>query len=699
MSRLAFALVFVLCATPLVAKDFKATVPFLELEQEDGKWHWRHEGDIVAARDLGGTFRQFAAYANEETGWLGLNRRHESQNILVLHVDSRASEVTLWHALRLARESGIRQFAIGDIENANPPERGRAPNILDLDDSYLQIGLGTGAQGGAPILVKLEDSTSGYVFSVSIRDTVHVIADGTAGKTDEIDYDEDDTPEVRERKKDEQRDRVDDLIAAITMAVQLYDGQTGMISILEREVKREPGQIDSMRVEPNAPAQWVWYDIAGRACDGFNEARSKLRKPEVPVLWPFRVKDLAENPDGYIDPSDSGGGPGGKNPYPARRTYKPGERPHEERLLAALNWLKDHQNREGFWSATGFSDDSVRIGARRTFNIDQLRVNDNEGDKGWEATCDIGLTGLALLAYAGAGFDHKFGDYRATCRQGILYLRKVQDNDGCFGPKDDDHFVYNHAICAMAMAEMYGLSNDLVLKPIVDKAVDFVLKAQNPGLGWRYGVRLGINDSSVTSWMIMALRSARMAGCEFDSTKSYTDAAEWYKLITVDVNGYPKTGYDSPGGNNARLRKQQDFQNNGTMDAIYATCMLAMGKADAQDKTVKALARGCVGKEALPKWEKHKVDFYYWYYASLACYQVSDTIWKTWDEAMSPVLIDHQRGWHSKDVESKRTSAKVLDEHGSWDPVGAWGTAGGRVYSTAMGALILETSYRYQRAE
>ena len=36
---------------------------------------------------------------------------------------------------------------------------------------------------------------------------------------------------------------------------------------------------------------------------------------------------------------------------------------------------------------------------------------------------------------------------------------------------------------------------------------------------------------------------------------------------------------------------------------------------------------------------------------------------------------------------------------GSWDPIGPWGlTAGGRVYSTALMVLALETPYRYARA-
>jgi hypothetical protein len=35
------------------------------------------------------------------------------------------------------------------------------------------------------------------------------------------------------------------------------------------------------------------------------------------------------------------------------------------------------------------------------------------------------------------------------------------------------------------------------------------------------------------------------------------------------------------------------------------------------------------------------------------------------------------------------------DDAGSWDPNDVWGGHGGRVYTTAMGALCLEVYYRY----
>ena len=51
--------------------------------------------------------------------------------------------------------------------------------------------------------------------------------------------------------------------------------------------------------------------------------------------------------------------------------------------------------------------------------------------------------------------------------------------------------------------------------------------------------------------------------------------------------------------------------------------------------------------------------------------------WKGWNEAKKEVLVPHQR------------------EDGSWDPVGRQRLRGGRVASTALGALCQEVYYRY----
>ena len=89
--------------------------------------------------------------------------------------------------------------------------------------------------------------------------------------------------------------------------------------------------------------------------------------------------------------------------------------------------------------------------------------------------------------------------------------------------------------------------------------------------------------------------------------------------------------------------------------------------------------------KALPVWdpESGAVDMYYWYYATLALFQVGGDTWKTWNVAIKDAIIDHQ--------------LKDGDVKGSWDPIGPWGRDGGRVYSTALMVMCMEVYYRYGR--
>lgn len=456
----------------------------------------------------------------------------------------------------------------------------------------------------------------------------------------------------------------------------------------DEPVKPDPSEDEQIVEKPNDtvnedPTDQPSEELAENPND--NDSDNKSPHPNT---------DSSTSAIGLGGGAGGGGGRGGAGGFAYRRAGGGGGRPHQDRTKSALEWLKDHQNDAGHWSSTTFSDDSKRTG-EKTYNIEFVDVGEADGDKGWEQTTDIGLTGMALLAFLGAGHDHTMGDYKQTCRNAIQYLRRNQGQDGCFGAQEDDHFVYNHSICTMAMAEAYGLSNQAVLKPYADNAVDFILRCQNPGLGWRYGVQPGQNDSSVTGWMVLALKSCKMAGLSFDYSKSYANAAEWYGMVTIEVGGYLKVGYKSPGSVNARLRGATDYDHNPSMDSIYVMSMLFMNKRTLKDKDIKELAFQCVQKEVLPKWEQNRIDYYFWYYASLALFQVGGSTWTKWESAMSKTLLDSQRGYHKMDLEKGRNSKDALDEHGSWDAVDAWGSAGGRVYSTAINALTLEVYYRY----
>ena len=94
----------------------------------------------------------------------------------------------------------------------------------------------------------------------------------------------------------------------------------------------------------------------------------------------------------------------------------------------------------------------------------------------------------------------------------------------------------------------------------------------------------------------------------------------------------------------------------------------------------------CIGR-APPAWDAQgSVDFPYWFFGTIAKSHAAGESWRKWCEALDGAVRGSQR--HDAD-----TCA-----HGSWDPVDPWGAEGGRVYSTAVNALMLEVRQQYPKA-
>jgi hypothetical protein len=293
----------------------------------------------------------------------------------------------------------------------------------------------------------------------------------------------------------------------------------------------------------------------------------------------------------------------------------------------------------------------------------------------------MGNTGLALLAFLGAGHTHRHGRYKKVVKRALMAIQDRQQPSGCFGRQDGDgHWIYNHLITTMAVAEAYGLSHRTpLLQGMAQRAVDFAVACRNPGLGWRYGLKPGDNDSSCTGWAVLALKSARLSGLHVPE-EAFEGARNWFRKVTDET--YYRTGYTTRGDSGARLAGAEAFQPQEAMTAASVVSLIFMG-ASRKDPVV--IGGGTRMKQALPRWDVKAgtIDMYYWYYGSLAMHQLGGSFWKAWNPAMKAALVPTQR------------RKGCLD--GSWDPVGAWGQAGGRVYATAINALTLEVYYRYAR--
>jgi len=366
----------------------------------------------------------------------------------------------------------------------------------------------------------------------------------------------------------------------------------------------------------------------------------------------------------------------------------------DDALDRALDWLRRHQDPDGSWKARDFTE-RCSVTCR---NADSSRHGDGRGS----SENDVGVTGLALLAFVGTGHTHRGGVYEehvACVRRAVQHLKGIQARssdpavNGRFGLADGESWIYGHAIATLALAELLVISgDDVFLREAVEEAVKLCLHAQNNGFGWRYGIKPGDNDTSITGWMVLALKTAsraRLAIPKEDFERALGGAMRWVERATAQ-NG--RTGYQAPGDDGSRLSGAfpEPYPFSKEMSAMTAAgvlCRLLSGEGR-ESKAIRSGVDILIGE--LPRWQDAKgrslsrVNFYYWYYGSYALFLYGGKAWERWNESLVACL-----------VHSQRTGA--TDELGSWDPIDEWGPAGGRVYATALGALTLEVYYRYRR--
>ena len=350
----------------------------------------------------------------------------------------------------------------------------------------------------------------------------------------------------------------------------------------------------------------------------------------------------------------------------------------ENAVTWGLRWLARHQSADGHWSAAGF---------------DQCCSSGKCTDAGY-SDYDSGLTGLSLLAFLGAGYTHLSKDtyvdphtkkticFGTVVKNGLKWLIANQDAEGCFGGRGGQKYMYNHSIAALAMTEAYGLTAAPVFKDAAQKGIDFLAAAQNPYKAWRYQKLCNQNDTSVTGWCVMALKSADLAKLNV-SRNCYEGAKAW--IIEVTDEAYYKVGYDAKGtGKVVVPGKNEEWDGHEALTAVGMLCRIFIDK-DAKDPALEGGAKLLVAD--LPQCSGKKIDYYYWYYGSMALFQLdgpNGKYWAGWNEAMKTALLPSQK------------LRKDGCSEGSWDAnVDRWGFEGGRVYSTAINVLTLEVYYRY----
>ncbi len=428
----------------------------------------------------------------------------------------------------------------------------------------------------------------------------------------------------------------------------------------------------------------------------------------------------------------SGGhyGTGTPSPFASRRAAtsnrtKKGRPPKgatvgtEEAVLEGLRWLMRHQNEDGSWGADTYGS--------RCKGGQCLPAGAEVSDK-----YNVGLTGLALLAFLGQGISvgskieivdtamgkrHAAGD---VVKKGVRWLMDHQREDGAFTTAEYT-FMYNQALAAMALCEAAGLSRNVrELKRPAQKGVDFLAASQKVSSegarwGWRYESKKELDeafaagkmdeasykqvlsdvDISHTCWIVMALKSAQLTGFEVDP--AVMDGALAYAQYTTGKDGL--VGYQNPyqAGDVIGGPGDQFNYHTATMSAL-GMLVRTFVSHDLDDPFLELGAKQIV--KDLPSVSKDKlsIDYYYWYYATLALNQFdgpdsprrgAGKYWEPWNKALVEAILSLQDQSKARDVCTR----------GGWLEQDRWGGhTGYTLYNTALNVLTLEVYYRYENA-
>jgi hypothetical protein len=343
----------------------------------------------------------------------------------------------------------------------------------------------------------------------------------------------------------------------------------------------------------------------------------------------------------------------------------------EESVARALDWLARHQDADGRWNAgTRRASDGGRVRGDASFTAHCPEGDVCEGECFyWEA--DTAMTGLALLAYLGAGHTHRGGPHATTVERGMTFLLRIQKPDGDLRGASVNVGIYCHAMAALALCEAYALTGDERLREPVERAVTFLLKARTAdGLAWRYqpGDRFG-GDTSILGWAVMVLKSAKEVGVSVPED-ARRGALTWLEMVSRGKSG-----------GLAVYRPSGGYEVTPTMTAEAWACRQFFGVGGPGPASEEAAAFLMLHGP-----DRDPFNLYYWYYATLAMYQHGGENWTRWNARVRDQLVRRQeRGSHAD---------------GSWDPrlcKDKHDSLGGRVYTTALAVLTLEVYYRYLR--
>jgi squalene cyclase len=258
-------------------------------------------------------------------------------------------------------------------------------------------------------------------------------------------------------------------------------------------------------------------------------------------------------------------------------------------VAKTLEWLAGKQNANGSWSDSRYQQNTA-------------------------------ITSFALMAFLSQGHLPNRGLYSPEVSKGCRFLMAAQRDDGyLIGAAGGN--MYCHGMATLALSQLYGMSGDVEVKPVLKKAIDLIVRCQSREGGWRYNPEPSGADISVTIMQVMALRSAKSSGIHVPD--------ETLKRAVDYIN---KCYEPRSGG----FRYQPGSGSPGFARTAAGVCVLQLtGGYDAKEipRSIEYMKNNLDQKQ------------HYWYghyYACHAMHQVGGRDWETYYSKMRNLLLQTQ---------------------------------------------------------
>ena len=314
-------------------------------------------------------------------------------------------------------------------------------------------------------------------------------------------------------------------------------------------------------------------------------------------------------------------------------------------IVRGMWWLARHQDPDGKWDATGYTSHCIKERLCK--------------DAAPAVIPDEGVTAAALLAMLGDGNTPTRGKFRTCVARGLQWLISRQQADGSIGPDPEaQQFLLSHAIATAALAEAYGMTGEARFHAAAQKAVDYLVA---------HDVAL-LDGSQKISTGSVPLATARMAALASAGDARLNvpgDAVAQVAKVFEDAAKQPTTAYAAP------------WPAPSAESRITPGMLALLAPAPEPDRS---LLLGEVGHLHIdpPDWKKN--GQVYWLVGSAIMKKAETDSWRRWYQSLQQTLIRNQR-----------ESGHAI---GSWVPMDSGARLGGRVFSTALSIMALETPYR-----